>query len=336
MASSRKHVDGDDLLYRFFRDVLADQPELFASVPQLLIAALGVWLPLDLYAHMPVLLPWVVRDPTCRGNRKKGIPDQWSAPNDRGYMRDDNSMVKSLPRALHITGPRTSHLRGVRMGSEFVASHVWRVVAHEDLASRIPLLNSFVPNLIWLPSQVAKLTDLEGGLVQRTLQAMSYRIYRDAPVGPGVRARADEAWAMIPEPDTDIEAFELDDLNWFVSTPAFAKARISRIETVIRGLDDLARGRSLPSRVITRRYAIGLPGVGAPERDALLHFLRGFGVEPSPGGMATLGDDLYDDPEGALLTTQARLSGCEPERTPAPGAAPASGPRSTRVHARLR
>ena len=183
MANARRQVHGDDLLYRFFRDTLAEEPEIFASIPQRLITALGVWLPLDVHARTPFLLPWVVRDPSCRGNPRKGILDQWSAPNELGYMRDDDSMVKSMPRSLLITGPKSSHVRDVKMGSESVASHIWRVVAHDDLASRIPLLNSFVPNLVWLPSQVAKLTDLDGGLVQRTLQAMAYRVYRDAPVG---------------------------------------------------------------------------------------------------------------------------------------------------------
>ncbi len=186
MAASRR-VQGDDLLYRFFRDVLQSQPEVFVRVPQLLITALGVWLPLDIYSKVPVLLPWVVRDPTCRGNKRKGLPDEWSAPNRLGYMRDDNSALKGVPKALRITGPASSYVRGTRMGTEFVASHVWRVVNLDELASRVPLLNSFVPNVVWLPSQVAKLTDLEGGVVQRTLAAMSYRIYRDAVVDDAVK-----------------------------------------------------------------------------------------------------------------------------------------------------
>jgi len=43
------------------------------------------------------------------------------------------------------------------MGNEFVASHVWRVVDHAEVKSRLPLLNSFVPNLVWLLVQVSKL-----------------------------------------------------------------------------------------------------------------------------------------------------------------------------------
>ncbi len=177
----QKTVHGDDLLYRFFQDLFATEPELFTVVPRLLVESMAIWLPLDVYEGFPVLLPWVVRDPHCRGNTKKGVPDQWGSPNRDGYLRDDNSLVKALPRSLAVRGPKGSHIHGARMGTEFVASHVWRKVNAIDLASRIPLLNTFVPNLVWLPSQVAKLSDVEGGIVQQTLQAMSRAIYGTAP-----------------------------------------------------------------------------------------------------------------------------------------------------------
>ena len=138
---------------------------------------MAIWLPLEVYQHIPVLMPWVVRDPQCRGSKNKNIPDQWASPNEDGYLRDDNSLVKSLTRSLSVRGPKGSHLNGSRMGSEFVASHIWRKVDADRLASRIPLLNTFVPNLVWLPSQIAKLSDIEGGIVQQTLQAISRGIY---------------------------------------------------------------------------------------------------------------------------------------------------------------
>src|ERR1019366_8734253 len=124
----------------------------------------------------------------------------WSSPDAHGFLRDDNSLVKAIPRAMDITGPKGSHVHDARMGSEFVASHIWRVVDHADLASRHPLLNSFVPNLVWLPGQVAKLSDRQGGIVQKTLEALSYKVYRQAPVHPNLAEIVEEAWEMIPQP----------------------------------------------------------------------------------------------------------------------------------------
>lgn len=175
MPVKRRLVHGDDLLYRFFRDLFEDDSELAASIPSRMLIDMGVWLPLDVYYRWPVLLPWVVRDSACRGNRKRGIPDQWSSPNSLGYLRDDNSLVKGLPRSLDIASPRGTSLRGARLGTKFVASHVWREVEGSELASRVPLLNSFVPNLVWLPLQVSKLSDQERSPVQLALQGLAWR-----------------------------------------------------------------------------------------------------------------------------------------------------------------
>lgn len=230
--TAKKIVHGDDLLYRFFQDALQSRPELFAAVPLLLITTMGIWLPLDAYERWPVLLPWVVRDPKCRGNPRKGKPDEWSSPDAHGYLRDDNSLVKAIPRAMNIAGPKGSHIHEARMGSEFVASHIWREVDHAALASRHPLLNSFVPNLVWLPSQIAKLSDRQGGIVQKTLEAVSYKVYRHAHVLPSLSEVVEEAWEMIPQPMLELEEFSLDDLNWFRTTPAFFRTRSLRLESV--------------------------------------------------------------------------------------------------------
>lgn len=274
----RRIIHGDDLLYRFFQDALSSSPELFAAVPQLLITTVGLWLPLEAYERWPVLLPWVVRDPKSRGNPRKGVPDEWSSPDAAGFLRDDNSLIKALPRALSVRGPTGSHVHGARMGSEFVACHVWRVVDHKDLASRIPLLNSFVPNLVWLPKQVAKLTDREGGIVQQVLQAMAYETYRNAPVASHLQEVVEEAWALIPQPALKPRPFGLKDFNWFEPTEAFYRTRAARLDSVLDALEAIEHGLPVPQRVVTTRYAAGLPLVPDAERAQLKQHLRRFRV----------------------------------------------------------
>jgi len=269
----RRTVNGDDLLYRFFVDLFEEDSTLAAELPARMLATMGIWFPLDVYYSWPVLLPWVVRDPHCRGNRKKGIPDSWGSPNAKGFLTDDNSLIKALPKSLSVVTPSASPLSGRRMGSEFVASHVWRKVRHENLASRLPLLNSFVPNLIWLPSQVSKLTDREGSLVQETLQAMAWQIYRNAPVAPHLADVVNEAWNLIPPPERHVS---LPPLNHFEMTPRFFSTRERRLQTVVRALHRLERGQDLDEKVVTSRYSEGLPHVPPAERDALRDYLSRF------------------------------------------------------------
>lgn len=275
MANSTKQrlVHGDDLLYRFFLDLFADDSELAARLPTQMLATMGIWLPLDVYHDWPIMLPWVVRDSSCRGNKKKGIPDAWGSPNELGFLRDDNSLIKGLPKSLSVATPERGHLSGARMGNEFVASHIWREVKHDELASRIPLLNSFVPNLVWLPSQVSKLSDREGSPVQRALQALAWRIYRDAPVAPHLHDVVEEAWDLIPEPD---DLPDLPDLNWFEPTKRFFATRQNRLDSVIGGLERLQADLPLDTKVVSSRYTDGLPGVDPSERDNILVYLRKF------------------------------------------------------------
>lgn len=270
---AQRRVNGDDLLYRFFADLFDEDSALASELPPRMLATMGIWFPRNVYYDWPVLLPWVVRDPHCRGNRKKGIPDSWGSPNPEGFLTDDNSLIKALPKSLSVVTPTPSPLSGRRMGGEFVASHVWRKVRHQELASRLPLLNSFVPNLVWLPSQVSKLTDREGSVVQETLQTMAWQIYRHAPVAPHLKDVVEEAWNLIPPPERSVA---LPPLNHFETTRRFFSTRENRFRTVLRALHRLERGQDLDEKVVTSRYTEGLPGVPRAERDAMRDYLLRF------------------------------------------------------------
>jgi hypothetical protein len=269
----RKIVHGDDLLYRFFQSL--DSPE-FAAIAQRLIATMAIWLPLETYKLWPVLLPWVVRDPTCRGKKTNGTPDNWSSPNSLGYLMDDNSLIKGLPRALSVRGPKGSRLHGSRMGNDFTAAHVWMFTKNKKRTTYDPHLNSFVPNLVWLPRQVAKLTDIEGSTVQRTVQAMAYQIYRKQPVRANLTDVAEQAWALLPQAAIELKDFALEDLNWFEPTEGFYRTRSARLSTVLTALTRIETGLPVDGPVVSGRYAAGLPTVSAAARSHLKAFLEKF------------------------------------------------------------
>jgi hypothetical protein len=248
-----------------------------------------VWFPVSLYQTFPILIPWVVRDPDCRGRRNAdGIvirPDEWSAPNEFGFVRDDNSLVKGLPRSLTIRGPRDAHMDGSRLGNEFVASHIWRSVNGPHLASRNPLLNTFVPNLVWLPGQIAKLSDRENGPVQNALKAWSWSIYRYEVVEPSLQSLVEEAWALLPSSSAVAPTHAaMAELNWFETNARFLALRRQRLNEVIRSLEQIARGEVLDAKVVATRYTEGLPHVTDEHRKTLLQFLRRFVAD---GGAAT-------------------------------------------------
>ncbi|MDL4816942.1 hypothetical protein [Actinomadura opuntiae] len=250
-----------------------------AEDPQRLLAQVGIWLPLEVYADWPITMPWAVRDLRCRRRHLADGRDMWSYPDKDGYLADDNSFMKGIARNQQIASKANETLNGAKMAGGFVAAHIWRVVRHDLLASRIPRLYSFVPNVVWLPSEVAKATDREGGIYQRTLQAMSLAIYRKATVNPALADIVEAAWDMLPDPGVVIPEMDLDELNWFVAGPSFYKTRNRHLTTVIDALASLEAGRTLGGKVITSKYAKGLPSVNAGARTKLLGELRSFVVQ---------------------------------------------------------
>jgi hypothetical protein len=258
-------LDGNHVLYHYLeKDLKEADIWLFQMLAARLFTALGIWFPTSVYASCPIVLPFAVRDPTCRP-RKRGDPDEWGAPDLTGHFRDDNSLVKSLPRSLPINSPRNPLYHGRRLGNGFVACHVWRVKAGTgaDLSSRDPDTYSFIPNLVWLPVQVAKLTDREGSFAQAFLQALAVKIYRCIEVPCELRPAVERAWSKLPLP-TGIPESGLphhDDLAYFGASETYTARRISVLRTVARGLDDVAEGRSISSKIVSSRYTTGLPSL---------------------------------------------------------------------------
>jgi hypothetical protein len=257
-------IDTRNLLYHFLQhDLSKDDVWLFQALVARLVIRLGIWLPTDAYACAPVLVPYARRDPGCRGDARRGIPDRWGAPDDEGYFRDDNSLVKGLPRSMAVSSTLSGY-SGRRLGAGFVACHIWRELADGSLASRNPLTYSFVANIIWLPAQVAALTDREGSFAQQYLQAVAHRLFRHVAAVPGHKELIDEIWALLPIPDgiPDAALPEPSQLNHFVASPPFFKRRLETMRSVAAAM----RAGSAQSKVVSRRFTEGIPTVAEPVR----------------------------------------------------------------------
>ena len=273
---ARNEIKGDDLLYRFFNEVLLSEPDLHEKIPRLLVLSMSVWFPVNLYKEMPVLLPWVVRDPKCRGKRLKGSvieADQWGAPNHEGFLMDDNSLVKGLPKSLEISSDKYQFLDRKYLGNEFVASHIWRINNSTMLAARVASLNTFIPNLVWLPSQVSKLSDREDSPVQNALKEISWSVYRSIPLQGAAEIVAERSWSLLPKPLNTFETFDKE-LNWFVANKKFINMRRSKLDIVIRALESLKLGIETPKQLRPSRYREGISLVSICCRESLLTELR--------------------------------------------------------------
>jgi hypothetical protein len=277
-----REIQTGNVLYHFLQhDLDRADPELFRRLTAQLVSRLGIWLAPSVYSRLPLVVPYARRDSLSRGNRAACLPDQWGAPDDRGYFRDDNSLVKGIPRSLPVSSSfPLYHSR--RLASGFVASHVWRTIASPEGAARNPFTYSFVPNLVWLPAQVAALSDREGSFVQHYLQRISLDIYRRCPVNAGHRGLIDKIWQLLPTPSKAGEERlpGIETLNYFHPTEAFF---IRRQSMILRVAGAMASG--VPTgKVVSTRYTEGIPGVATGARQELASFLRDYaaaaGVTP--------------------------------------------------------
>jgi hypothetical protein len=260
-------IDGENILYHYLqKDLFESDIWLFQMLCARLVAGLGIWLDPSIYQRMPTLLPFAVRDPSCRKRKEEDV-EAWGAPSEHGYLRDDNTLVKSIPKSMVVSSSRQPLYSGKRVGNGFVAAHVWRQTQNSEigalLASRDPWTNSFVPNLVWLPSEVAKLSDREGIFTQQYLQALSAKIYRNREVSSGMRPFADKVWNMLEVPTGIPEQGlpKVEDLSFFRAEDEFLRTRRQSIADVVAAYRIVLAGKRLTSKVITTRYGDGLASV---------------------------------------------------------------------------
>ena len=113
-----------------------------------------------------------------------------------------------------IDGRRVKDYNNKKLANGFVASHIWRKLQiNNAFASTFEKTNSFIPNLVWLPKQISKLTDREGSYAQNLLKAISYQIYFDANQQSDFKK---EIWAELNNPGINIKyPVDVSKLNYF-------------------------------------------------------------------------------------------------------------------------
>lgn len=276
-SPTKKTVDGNDILYKLFKSLLEKDQDLAIDVIREMIIKTAVWFPIETYQRIPVLLPWVVRDNSCRGKivGKKRVDDQWGAPNALGYLRDDNTMVKDIFKPLQVIGPKDSPVNNQFVSKGFVASHVWREVNLEVLANKDSRLNTFIPNLVWLPKQISKLSDIEGGLVQTALKATSWNLYRNVPFESPLQQSIENVWNELPKPELLSHFnFAADELNFLKIEESFYESRKEVFHAYITFIQNCIDGIPAAPKGIRSRYRAELPEIDPIELANTLKIVR--------------------------------------------------------------
>lgn len=238
-----------------------------------LLVDLSIWIPRNFYTKLPVILPYVVRDNSCRIKTSSGH-DEWGSANSKGYLRDDNTLLKGIVRSFSIRSGNIPEYNDKRLGTGFVASHIWGKIAFNSdylISSRHHMLNSFVPNIVWLPVQISKLTDREGSYAQRLLQVISCQIYKNISLPKELM----KIWDLLPcpEPNENIK-INLNKISYFDISNDWVKKRtqglIDEIDTIISPND---QNNSRLEKIKSSRYLPSLKKVSLTQRAELYEWL---------------------------------------------------------------
>lgn len=234
------------------------------------ILRLGIWIDPKIYVARPHLVPFAIRDAQSRSKANRLGTEAWGAPDDRGYFRDDNTLIKNWVKSFVVTSPEPAY-DGRRIGNGFVACHVWRGTIDGRPLHADPLLNSFVPNLVWLPSDLARLSDRVGSYTQRLLQVLARRIYGGCEFSGRLAEYVEESWRRLPAPSQPPEV-TTDGLSYFSHDETALERQHGSLREVVAGILMVRDGQT--ERVYSKRYGVGLGGLPRETLDQLLEFLR--------------------------------------------------------------
>lgn len=239
-------VDGQNIVYHIIQKKIiqafdADNPpaEVKFMIEQLLLWG-GVWFTPKAYEQIPVLRPYVIRNSGCRNKDPK--KDTWAQSNSKGLMQDDNTSIKDVPKHLPIISG-WKEIRRKTIGLHWVASHVWMSMeTRAEHACEWERTNSFIPNLVWLPKQLSKLTDRDGSYAQQFLKHLSYLLY--SKIG-NTNPMISGIWRELKDPGITPEStFSLDDLNYFDSDAKWINDKKASLHRELQSILDILNNPS--------------------------------------------------------------------------------------------
>jgi|688.fasta_scaffold74603_2 hypothetical protein len=155
----------------------------------------AVWIPTQTFEKTPWLAPYALRKGRIRIDARApgGKRDLWGFPDENGYFTDDNSLIKSVFQRRSVRPSGSAYGIG-RFKRGLVCCHVWSGTTNN------PLLFSFIPNLVWLPSSLAPFSDGhlagEPHPVHKTLKQVSFARYFQHKTEVA-QARVAEAWKSL-------------------------------------------------------------------------------------------------------------------------------------------
>ncbi len=228
----------------------------------------AVWIPTETFEKAPWLAPYALRKGRIRiDDRAPGDKrDLWGFPDESGYFTDDNSLIKAVVLRYGVRPSDSAYGNG-RFKRGLVCCHVWAGTTTN------PLLFSFIPNLVWLPSSLAPFSDghLNGEphQVHQTLKQVSCARYLSHKTEVA-QDRVAEAWNCLQL--TEMQTIKYEQLEFEIDNQLIDLVN-KRLNRITEFLSAVIEEKERPQRFSKRFHA----GVGeridptTPAIDKVVH-----------------------------------------------------------------
>ena len=211
----------------------------------------AVWIPAETFEKTPWLAPYAIRKGRIRSDERApgDKRDLWGFPDENGYFTDDNSLIKGVFRGRSVR-PSSSCYGTGRFKRGLVCCHVWAGTTTN------PLLFSFIPNLVWLPSSLAPFSDGhlagEPHQLHKTLKLVSSSRYLQLKTEVA-QDRVAEAWKYLQSAAMQTVKYEQYEFEIDSQLVKLVNGRLTRITDF---LSAVIENEKRPQR-FSRRYHAG-------------------------------------------------------------------------------
>lgn len=231
----------------------ASSRELPAELVIELALRYAIWIPVETYSRTPWLAPFAIRKSRLRSepHAPGDARDLWGAPTTEGYFTDDNSLIKPIPLKRSMRVPSGVY-GSSEVGRGLVCCHVWAGTTAN------PFLFSFIPNLVWLPADLATYTDAHSMATPHplhdVLKVVSRHRFGSAVVSAD-RGRVNVAWSLLPPPTTSNHLS--DSGNELADPLRISRLVVTRVLRLVTFLEGTLSPGEMPRR-FSKRYHAGV------------------------------------------------------------------------------
>ena len=172
---------------------------------------------------------------------------------------DDNSMIKNYAQGKVVSSKKIQYYDGKKISEGFWACHIWDRLEDETLTNTDNSLFSFIPNIVWLPKELSRLTD-HVPIVKDVLKQLSVHIYGQLRMpNQALQSIVDESWEKLSNsrynqviPKSALPA--IDDFNTMIIPDRTISRKVRKLKKYTKGLLEHGHGRIVPPDSQVHKY----------------------------------------------------------------------------------